>query len=402
MTSWLPYSWFISLVCLLQIHSLEAQSSRNNRGTFGVKKVHGAGFTAKDSSFSMMFRFRIQTQAQAQTISGQNLNIASTQAQVRRLRLRFEGFLLDPRLTYYLQLSFSRPDMNIVDNGPPNVVRDAVVHYDLQKWWRMSFGQTKLPGNRQRVVSSGSLQFAERSLANNHFTLDRDFGWFNTFRIGHERPVIIKTTISSGEGRNASKSDNGLCYTARAEWIPFGQFAKDGDYSEGDVERTAVPSLSLGFGGSYNHKARRTGAQLGRFLQTPTDIQTLIADLLFKYQGWAVMGEVFYRTANSTIQVKQPGDTLYVYQGNGLNIQASRMLSASNELALRYVSVAPAAKLLPYEKQTDMIMLGFNRYLSAHRVKLQASVYYQFLEGNMRVNHPGNAWGAFFQMEVGI
>jgi hypothetical protein len=49
-----------------------------------------------------------------------------------------------------------------------------------------------------------------------------------------------------------------------------------------------------------------------------------------------------------------------------------------------------------------MLMLGFNRYLAGHRVKLQASIHYQMLSGNWRVNQPGNAWGSYFQIEIGI
>ena len=39
------------------------------------------------------------------------------------------------------------------------------------------FGQGKLPGNRERVISSGNLQQVDRSLLNSLFTIDRDFGF---------------------------------------------------------------------------------------------------------------------------------------------------------------------------------------------------------------------------------
>jgi hypothetical protein len=44
----------------------------------------------------------------------------------------------------------------------------------LDNW----FGQTKLPGNNQRVVSSGSLEFTDRTINNSRFNIDRDFGLF--------------------------------------------------------------------------------------------------------------------------------------------------------------------------------------------------------------------------------
>jgi hypothetical protein len=44
------------------------------------------------------------------------------------------------------------------------------------------FGQTKLPGNNQRVVSSGSLEFTDRTINNSRFNIDRDFGLFLDFK----------------------------------------------------------------------------------------------------------------------------------------------------------------------------------------------------------------------------
>ncbi len=51
------------------------------------------------------------------------------------MKLRFEGFVLDPKLNYFIQLSFSTGDMDWVDNDNSklnfisNIVRDAVVIY---------------------------------------------------------------------------------------------------------------------------------------------------------------------------------------------------------------------------------------------------------------------------------
>jgi hypothetical protein len=48
------------------------------------------------------------------------------------------------------------------------------------KNWTIGFGQTKLPGNNQRVVSSGS-EFTDRTINNSRFNIDRDFGLFLLF-----------------------------------------------------------------------------------------------------------------------------------------------------------------------------------------------------------------------------
>jgi hypothetical protein len=53
--------------------------------------------------------------------------------------------------------------------------------YKLYENWTIGFGQTKLPGNNQRVVSSGSLEFTDRTINNSRFNIDRDFGLFRLF-----------------------------------------------------------------------------------------------------------------------------------------------------------------------------------------------------------------------------
>ena len=180
------------------------------------------------------------------------------------LRLRLDGFVLNDRIRYYLQLNFSRQDLDLVEDVVAQPVRDAMVYYHFNKYTYIGFGQSKLPGNRQRVVSSGNLQFADRSIANGTFTLDRDFGVFgyHTIPMGGQQ-LQLKGAVSSGDGRGAVPENEGLAYTGRMEWLPFGSFANKGDYSEGDLEFEPKPKLSIGAAYCYNDRAVRTGGQLG-------------------------------------------------------------------------------------------------------------------------------------------
>ena len=148
------------------------------------------------------------------TESGTNLDIATVEARVRRLRLRFDGFIYTPRLTYLIQLAFTRADMDYDDTGFPNIIRDAMIIYAVTDHFSVGVGQTKLPGNRQRVNSSGDLQFADRSIVNSTFNIDRDFGvqlYYNNNLQGLH--YVLRGAISSGEGRNIVSSDRGLAYT---------------------------------------------------------------------------------------------------------------------------------------------------------------------------------------------
>jgi phosphate-selective porin OprO/OprP len=144
----------------------------------------GLGFATPDSSYSVNIRFRIQNRFLMNTKDEEHLETGSWEARVRRCRLSFAGHVLNPKWSYYLQLSFSRGDMDwsdadaSVQNTSPNLVRDAMIFYKPIKNLQLALGQGKLPGNRQRVISSGAQQFYDRSIVNANFTPDRDFGFF--------------------------------------------------------------------------------------------------------------------------------------------------------------------------------------------------------------------------------
>jgi phosphate-selective porin OprO/OprP len=162
----------------------------------------GIGMTSPDSLFQMNIRFRMQNRVSYIENDGEN---GAYDGQVRRLRLRFDGYVGNPKFLYAIQLSFAPGDVGEVKEGENiNIIRDAVVFYRPNKNWNMSFGQTKLPGNRQRVNSSGGLQLTDRTINNAKFTIDRDFGFqvHNMNEFKDKFSYNLKTAISGGEGRN--------------------------------------------------------------------------------------------------------------------------------------------------------------------------------------------------------
>src|SRR5690606_26840432 len=113
----------------------------------------GLGMTSADSLFQLNIRFRMQNRVTYFNNEGED---NSYEAQIRRLRVRFDGYVGDPRFQYAIQLSFSPGDVGEVEEGKNlNIIRDAAITYKPDKNWSFLFGQTKLPGNRQRINSSG-------------------------------------------------------------------------------------------------------------------------------------------------------------------------------------------------------------------------------------------------------
>ncbi|MBX2959061.1 MAG: porin [Flavobacteriales bacterium] len=370
---------------------------------------NGIVMVAPDSLFSMNFRFRTQLRSAYTTVSENDFTASEIEARVRRLRLRMEGFVINSKINYYLQLSFSRGDMDWTDNdnsafnSSPNIVRDAVFIYKPTQKLSIIFGQTKLPGNRQRVVSSGELQFADRSIVNSTFTTDRDFGlqfaYLNNVSKIH---YALKGAVSSGEGRNSTVSDGGLAYTGRAELLPFGKFTNKGDYFEGDLEREQKPKVSIAAGYHYNERARRTAGTLGKDLYESRNLSVFISDMLIKYRGFALSAEYINRTTDNAFTTNSLKEQRLVYIGEGKMAQISYLFKNNLEIAARYARISPFASIQKKELQREEMGLGVTKYLKKHRVKLQGHVFYNQSTNLFLDEITTKNWNTTFQIEIGI
>jgi phosphate-selective porin OprO/OprP len=343
-----------------------------------VTFTNGVQFSHPEKKLQVNLRFRMQNRF--------DFEPNRFDWQVRRLRVRFGGFVLDPRLTYNLQLSFSRGDMDWASSQWPNLIRDAMITYAWTPGFSLAFGQGKLPGNRQRVVSSGDLQFVDRSIVNAAFNLDRDFGVQAYLHNGEGQGCRrnLKLAISTGEGRNLpTSSDSGLGYVARAEMLPFGSFERNGDYFESDLVHEAQPKLSVGVGGAFFRSSNRAGATIGTVFTTTDDPNSgspirrdqsqIFADVLFKYQGWSVSTEWMKRMAMDPIVVIG-SKTRAILVGQGFNAQVGKMWGRYYETGLRYSLVSPESRVQTVHVRTEQQSVVVSRFFNGHRVKLQAEV----------------------------
>lgn len=363
----------------------------------------GLGITSPDSLFQLNIRFRMQNRVTYFSEEGEDNRY---EAQIRRLRLRFDGYVGDPKFLYVIQLSFAPGDVGVIEEGENiNIIRDAAVIYRPNSKWSFIFGQTKLPGNRQRVNSSGALQLTDRTINNARFNIDRDFG-FQAYYINEKKDKFsynIKTAISTGEGRNWTKtSDDGVALTGKIELFPFGSFKKNGYYFEGDIAREESPKLLLS--GSYhqNNRAVRTQGQLGSELYTPKTIRSLFFDGLLKYNGWSFMTAYMQRDATNLFAYNPTDATVfnYVYAGYGMDYQLSYVFPSNYEIIGRYSTQDIDKQLASFIPNTKQYSLGVTKYIWEHSLKLQTEFTYSTLDYFTGDNK--NNWYARFQIEIGI
>ena len=388
---------FFMVLCY---ENLDAQRETDEKAYLNFKD--GVGFLAPDSAFGMNLRFRMQNRIGMTFEEG--WDDSEFEATVKRCRLRFDGFIQETKLTYYMQLSFSRGDQDWDNSYVPNVIRDAMVYYKFNKNFYIGFGQGKLPGNRQRVSSSGAQQFTDRSIVNATFNIDRDFGVFGYYNnsIGNTFVYELKGAVSTGDGRNIIKTDNGLAYTGRVELLPFGKFTNKGDYFEGDIERESKPKLSIAATYSYNAKATRNSGTRGVFLYEQRDIETMFADFMLKFNGWCLTSEYALRRVDNPMTFNTAGDMLFVPTGSGINSQLSYIFPNKIEIAGRYSHIEPSSQMTGLNMPVqDIYTLGFTKYVCAHKTKLQLNFSRIFQQHNILPDEK-KMWNAMVQIEIGI
>lgn len=363
----------------------------------------GLGLTSPDSIFQFNIRFRMQNRVTYMQNDGEE---SAIDGQIRRLRLRFDGYVGDPRFLYAIQLSFAPGDVGEVREGENvNIIRDAVLFYRPNKNWNIGFGQTKLPGNRQRVNSSGALQLTDRTINNARFTIDRDFGLqvHNLNEYADKFSYNFKGAVSMGEGRNSTEEpDNGLAYTGKVELFPLGAFTRDGTYFEGDLVREATPKLLFSGVYQFNNKARRTQGQLGNDLFEKRDMQSILLDAMFKYDGWSFQTAYMQRIANDPVTVNPDDatDVEYVFTGNGFDYQLSYIFPSNYEIIGRFSTQNVNDDIQALAPDTNQYSIGLTKYIWEHSFKAQAELTLddqQFFDGSSRQN-----WYVRFQVEIGI
>jgi phosphate-selective porin OprO and OprP len=359
----------------------------------------GLEFVSKDDKFSMAIRLRGQflytvergydAQSRERDEPKQNLTL-------RRARITFAGHMWGPKTQYKVELAIAPADLGMThvagtDNPPILSNRDNYPSRALLHDWYVQFsqlrdlnlrvGQWKVPFSRERVISSGDLQFVDRSLTNQEFNLDRDIGieFRSNDLFGLNKQLRYYAGVYNGDGRSQYDLQNfGLMYLARLEFLPLGNFK---DYSEADFARSDTPGLSLGVAFAHVQDAAGNRAILGSRPHDggTTDYNNMTADVMFKFGGLSLESMWFWREGE-----RQRGDAVDMAgapiptepprNGWGGGAQAGFLLPMADlELALRY----SALRRIGASRDSSLgdaneIAVAASYYFARHSLKLQS------------------------------
>ncbi|OHB38013.1 MAG: hypothetical protein A2060_05650 [Planctomycetes bacterium GWA2_50_13] len=328
----------------------------------GYKIGKGFYLETLDDKFKLYIHNRTQVRY---TFANNDRGEDTSSFRIRRQRVNFEGHAFTKDLTYKVQWDLA------ANTGTGNLL-DAYVNYKVDDLLQFRGGQYKVPFNRERLDSSGNLQFVDRSVANAEFQLDRDIGVML-----HAKPkkglFEYYLAVMSGAGENQTRnSNNEFLYAARLAVNPLGDFDA---YSESDLEHYETPKLALGTAYAWNNGSKMFVDDAIRSFKRPITLREFTTDLVFKWRGFSLLGDFYWRdvTAHSGESLFRQGSN----KGYGYRAQAGYFVplpyvSKHLEVAGRYAFVNPDTR--DQDDTEREIGAACSWYFFGHNNKLQGDV----------------------------
>jgi len=367
----------ISLLAAFALSSLASVTDAPADGGVTVTAGLGQGVAVKSGDFSVAVRGRMQLQANAIAPLPGSPVARTNGFLVRRSRIQIRG-TLPYQLDFNIQLAFGTLDM---EPDAPNVLRDAYMQWTRFPSLSLRLGQTKVPFDVQRVVSSSALQFVDRTLVTGELNLDRDVGLvaYSDDFLGWGNRLRYAIGVFGGDGRNRVGTNNGLLYSARLRFSPFGKLD---DKLEGDPDRDPAFRIAFGAGAAINNLTKRPRSTVGPpYTASVFTYRHATGDVHVKWAGFSLLTEIYVRDANyDSRQTEVKGGVLTEFSrsGWGYFAQAGYYVLPWLELGARYGDLRPFADTDPTFTRTREIGGVVNFMIRRHDLKLQ--VDYHFLD----------------------
>ncbi len=203
---------------------------------------------------------------------------------LRRARVYFGGNVYTKFVHYYVELDADKFNVGL---------RDFYIYVTPLEELNGKFGFFKVPFNRQRMTTSGKLLFMDRSIANDEFTQDRDYG-VDIYGKPFEGHIEYHAAVFQGAGQNfqglnkGDNIDNKLMPVLSLRYNPFGKYDY---YDETDVKYTESFKATIGASVAFNGKVQDV-----KLRDSNTTVG--IVDLGMRYKGFTWDSDYFARTVD--------------------------------------------------------------------------------------------------------
>lgn len=357
----------ILVVAAMVIAAMGAGFAQKTDVTAQVGK--GIQFKTENDLFYLKMATRFQSRWDFNnTLSTSTEDAAfENKAWVKRARLKFDGYFLNKSLVYKIEYDLAG-----------GYVRDALFKYKKNNF-EVWFGQGKLPGNRERIVSSGNLQMVDRSLYNKYYNIDRDAGiqLHHKFKLGNAL-VYDRWAVSSGDGIKSNTYSPGVSLTGKLEILPLGEFQSKGHYKSADLSREKTAKIAIACFTNYNVDATKDMGQVGSVIGGEADLLNIGADFLLKYRGYSLMAEAGARSVtddNEFIYDTNGNVVDAYYTGYGANVQTGYVFENNLEVSGRYSFTMPDETA--FNPEITDYTFAISRYFIGNNFKLQGDVTFR-------------------------
>lgn len=396
----------IAAICIVLLLVSNIHGQNENKADFRLGNGLNIQLNNADYSFNLggfiqpNYQYDKQEDADAQHRFG-----------IKRGFMSFTGHAKKEKISFLFSMDFTQS----------TPLMDAWIAYHPWNILTISAGQKQtFTNNREMMFLESNLSMTNRSLLSNTFSrFGREFGLFleGHFSLGNVG-ILPQISATSGDGINAfgnssiDADNGGLKYGARLDICPLGSFTGNNDKIGADLVHETSPKLKIGLAGSYNNGASdAVGEGHGNVIfydgngkQQFPDYRKLYVDLMFKYQGFSLLGEYANATAASLgglytatgdaalLLPEQISD--YFYLGNSYNVQLGYVFRSGWALDVRYTKLLPEFK----DKTTSLLQNGeaydatISKYIVDNRLKIQGGFSY--------VDYPEQQSGKYMQAEI--
>ena len=290
---------------------------------------------------------------------------------IRRARIKIGGNSYRPWLKYYLEYELFSSNL-----------LDFRLMFEKFSWFKIKIGQWKVQYNRERIISSGKQQTAERSILTRVFTIDRQQGisFYGNIDAGGMANFNYWVSMFMGTGRGGnSNDDKHLMYMMRLQWNPNGRVL---NFSSSDIEYHKRFTMLVAVAGvtnrsPYTRFSQSGGGQLEGFepgVAGQYRVNQCMEETAFKFKGLSWQQEFHYKQIIDNVNhtdTRMLGNLAQAgYFFHGLWKKFPKHL----ETYVRHAFYYPQVNFNSIVQSE--ITFGLNYFISGHRFKVTAEASY--------------------------
>ncbi|MDM9632599.1 porin [Robiginitalea aurantiaca] len=355
-------------------------SARAQNDSIGKSKIEleytdkGFQFSTSDDRFQLhiesRLQFRFATPGDQNPLTFDDLDSDQPVFKINRARLKVGGHAFKPYLKYYWEYELSQGNL-----------LDFRIMFERLPEFKIKVGQWKTYYNRERVISSGKQQLADRSIINRPFTVDRQMGisFYGRVFPGSLADFTYHASVLTGTGRGVVENDDSnFMYVGRLQWNFLG---RELEMTGSDLFFHKEPTALIALGALTNRSpftrfSQAGGGQLSGFdegLPGQYRVNQGLLETAFMWRGFSWQNEFHTKEIIDKINGGTTRLTGSYYQAGYFFYNLWEVIPKPLELAVRYAQYIPNTD--QKEDREEELTLGLNWFFKGgHRNKLTAEI----------------------------